>query len=375
MAFRIKASTINKGIIISVLLSVGVMVLIMMLTTKKDTWRQLIDFRWPFIPVIFVLSILRWYADGMAFVVMAKHGSRSSIKPGRAAVIRLEGNLVGSIVPVLIGNFTMNAYLLHKEKLRIHESMALNVLRNILPIFLFIINIPILFLMKSDPDQGRFFHAVIEAISLPIVLIIVAMVITLFYPKRIKHLAMWVIRWCSRIKIIHKKKLFAVRKKMFHEINQFSSIFWMYLRNRKRMLITAFFWIVVTFTLDYIVALAVIWGFGIFPSFWDAMAFQNLIRPILFFALTPGGVGVSELSYLGFYSRYLDIHLIGMAVLLWRLALTYIPMYVGAVFMMREFKTDNRLKTMLLQEGHVPEDGLENNVIPVPDDEEEDDDK
>ncbi|MBN1781560.1 flippase-like domain-containing protein [bacterium] len=359
MGLRIKASTINKGLWVTVLLSIAVMVGILLWTTEQQTWDHLTHFRWPFIPLILLLGVVRWFTDGMAFVTMAKHGSRSSVKPWRAASIRLEGSLVGNMVPVLVGNFTMHAYLLHKEKLRIHESMAITVLRAILPVFIFILNIPILMFMKGDPTGGKFFNALVKAISLPIVAIVIAMVITLFYPERIKHFAMIIVHWCSHIKIIPRNKLFAVQKRLFREINQFSRIFWTYLRGRKLMLLGATAWLAFSFFIDYILAMCILWGFGIhIPSFWKAIAFQNLIRPIIFFALTPGGVGVYELTYLGFFSLYMPQHLIGISVLIWRMVLTYLPSVAGAFLLLREFKQDTKLKTMLLNEGHVPEEAL-----------------
>lgn len=362
MGLRINTSTINKGLWISISLSFAVMVGILLWTTKQETWQQLARFQWPYIPLILFMSVIRWYMDGMAFVVMAKHGSRSTLGLNRATVIRLEGSLVGSIVPVLVGNFSMHAYLLHKEKLRIHESMAITVLRAVLPVFLFLINIPILLFMKGDPNSSKFFDALVKAISLPIIGIVIFMVITLFYPDRIKHFGIWVVRLCSHIKIIPKNRLFAVQKKLFKEINQFSSIFWMYLKGRKLMLLATMGWLTLTFLMDYFIAMAILWGFGFFPPFWKAMAFQNLIRPIIFFALTPGGVGVWEFTYLGFFSLYMPQHLIGISVFIWRLMITYLPSIAGAFMLVNEFKGDTRLKTMLLKEGHIPSEGfVENN--------------
>lgn len=359
MNLRVKPSHLTKGLLIFIFLSVGVMVGILLWTTEPETWVQLTRFDWPYIPMIIGLGIVRWFVDGMAFVTMAKHGSRSSVSVARAAAIRLEGSLVGSVVPVLVGNFSMHAYLLHKEKLRLHESMAITVLRAVLPVFIFLINIPILLFMRGDPNSYKFFDALVKAISLPIVGIVVFMVLTLFYPDRIKHFALAVVRLLSRIKLIHKDRLFAIQKRLFREINQFSGIFWTYLHGRKLMLLGAIGWLFIAFILDYLIAMAILWGFGYFPPFWKAMAFQNLIRPIIFFALTPGGAGVWEFTYLGFFSLYMPQHLIGISVLIWRMVLTYLPSVVASFMLIREFKGDTRLKTMLLEEGHLPEDEFE----------------
>ena len=202
MSIKLKKSTLAKGFTLFVILSLAVMVGILLWTTDKETWNYTTHFQWVYVPVLVILGIVRWLFDGRAFVTMAKHGSHSTISVLKAAIIRLEGTLVASVVPVLVGTFSMHAYLLHKEKLRLHESVAITVLRAILPVFLFLLNIPILIYMKTDPNGGKFFTEFLKVISLPVVAVIVFFVYTLFYPEKIKGWASKLVRWYGR----HKKK-------------------------------------------------------------------------------------------------------------------------------------------------------------------------
>src|SRR4030042_6233316 len=98
MALRIKKTIVLKGVLLSVLLSAGVVVGILIWTTRSETWQQLLNFQWPFMPLLIGFGIIRWYLDGMAFVTMARHGSKSTLGVNRAAAIRLEGNLIAYVV-------------------------------------------------------------------------------------------------------------------------------------------------------------------------------------------------------------------------------------------------------------------------------------
>ena len=315
------------------------------------------QFRWEvFVPVLLIMAVVRWLLDGMAFVTMAKHGSRSSVSLGRATVIRLEGSLVAAVVPVLLGTFSMHAYLLHREKMNVSESVAITVLRAIVPIFIFLFNIPILMFMKADPATGNFFARFIEVISLPVVVIIVFFIITLFYPHKIKELASSLIRWWGRIKFLHIERIIAMEERFFHEIDQFSKILWLYLKKKKQMLFKTGGWILSAFIADYFIAIAILWGFGINPPLVRALAIQFLMRPIIFLAPTPGGAGIWEFTYLGFYSLFMPQRLIGVSVLIWRVLVTYIPSIVGTVFLTKEFHRDAQLKKMLLEKGELPEE-------------------
>lgn len=356
MAMRIKKSIVLKGIILFVLLSVGVMVGILIWTTKHETWRQLVHFQWPFIPLVIGFGILRWYLDGMAFVTMAKHGSKSSLCINRAVEIRLEGNLISHVLPMLFGLLVSHVYLLYKEKMELSEAVAITSLRATLPIFFFLLNIPILLFMKDDPNSSKFFSEFIQLISIPIVVVVILFVITLFYPRHIKKGASKFVRWCGKIKIIHIEKMIAIETRVFHEIDQYSNVLWTYLKKKKRMLFSASGWIFMAFLSDYFIALSIIWGFGYHPPLIRALLIQFLMRPIIFFAPTPGGTGIWDFTYLGFFSMFLPQYVIGVSVLLWRLMLTYIPVVVGSIVLTKDIRLDKKMRKIILEQGQIPQE-------------------
>jgi uncharacterized protein (TIRG00374 family) len=352
MALGIKESHLRNGFIIFILLSVAVMVGILIWTTEPETWQQIRKFRIGFIPLLIFLSVIRWYMDGMFFVILAKHGHKSSISLNRATVIRLEGTVLSAVVPIIVGTFAMHSYLLHKEKFKISESMAMTVLRGIMPVFLFLLNIPILLCMRDKQESSKFFTDLINLVSLPIVISLFFFAVALFYPDRMKRAALILIHWFGRIKKFRRseKKMLAIERRVFREIDHFSGIFWMYLRERKGVLIHATFWIFMSFFVDYVVAMAIMWGFGYHPPFWHAIAVQFLIRPIIYFAPTPGGAGIWEFSYLGFFSLYMPHSLIGISVLIWRLLLSYIPIIIGGFYTTREFAQDEKFREIVQKE-------------------------
>lgn len=359
MGISVSKSALTKGFLAFILLSLGIMVGLIVWTTDSNTWSNLAKFHWQIVPLIIILAIVRWYFDGMAFVTMAKHGSVSNISLNRAAIIRLEGTLVASVVPVLVGTFSMHAYLLHKEKMKLSEAMAITILRAILPVLIFLLNIPILMLMKSNPMGDQFFGKLLQAISLPVVVIIVFFVITLFYPHKIKNMASSLVRWWGRIRFIHVEKIIKLEERVFHEIDQFSKIFWIYLRRRKFMLLKASLWIMAAFVADYFIAIAILWGFGYRPDILPALGMQFLMRPIIYFAFTPGGAGIWEFTYVGFFSLFMPKSLYGISVLLWRLFVSHIPAIVGGIFLIKEFNRDKGLKDMILQKGKLPEEDID----------------
>jgi len=363
MGLGVKESHFRKGLVVFVLLSVSVMIGILFWTTEADTWHQLRRFQLVYIPLLLVLSVIRWYFDGLFFVTLAKQGHESPLSMHRAAIIRLEGTVLAAVLPILVGTFSMHAYLLHKEKLKISESMAITVLRSIVPVFLFLLNIPILIFLKEDAESSRFFTQLIKAISVPIAVILVFFVITLFYPDQIKKVATAGVHWLGSMKFKHsEERILALEKRVFHEIDQFSHIFWTYLREKKLVLFQATFCIFMAFLVDYFIALAILWGFGFEPGLVRAISIQFLIRPIIYFALTPGGAGIWEIAYLGFFQLFMPQSLSGIAVLIWRMLLTYLPIVVGTFFMIREFGKDHKIKEFIIENPDEDEVYLDEDV-------------
>ncbi|HHS14298.1 MAG TPA: flippase-like domain-containing protein [bacterium] len=358
MGVRIRKSVLKKGITLFFLLSLAVMVGILLWTTESDTWTLLGRFRPEFIPLLFGLAALRWMVDGMAFVTMVKDHPRKVLTLRRAVEIRLQGSLVANVLPVVLGSFTMHTYLLNKERLNLSESMAMTVLRAVLPVFIFLVNIPILIFLGSDPRQETLFLRLMEVISLPMALIIVFFTYTLFFPHRIKKAASALIRWWGRTRIIHMERVIAWEEKTFREVDQFSRILWGYLRHRRGVIFRSAGWLSSAFLIDYLIGLAIIWGFGIHPPWLYAVLLQCLMRPIIYLAPTPGGAGVWDLTYLGFFALYLPQSIIGVAVLIWRLLISYLPALAGALVLVHEFRRDRRLKNILEKRGVFTDEEL-----------------
>jgi len=336
----------QRGIIIFVAASTIIIVGILVFTTEHETWKGILNFKVVYIPVLLVLAIVRWFFDGQAFVVLSGVGSKRKLSLKRATIIRLEGALVSSVIPILVGTLSTHTYLLYKEKMRISESVAITVLRSILPVFLFFLNIPILIFFREDSLQQHFFNQLLRTISVPIIAAILFFIIILFYPEVLKRITQFLIKSAVFFRVVHKDRISSVNKRLLSEVDKFSKILWLYIVKRKSAIAGAGFWILAAFTVDYFIALIIISGFGYTYPVVKGIAIQFLMRPIIYFAPSPGGAGIWEFTYLGFFSIYMPKYLLGIAVLLWRLLVSYLPMIAGLVFFLREFGNDKKISEL-----------------------------
>ncbi|HJK78326.1 lysylphosphatidylglycerol synthase transmembrane domain-containing protein [Methanocorpusculum vombati] len=103
------------------------------------------------------------------------------------------------------------------------------------------------------------------------------------------------------------------------------------------LLMTVAFW-----ASEFIIASVLMVGLGLEPMFLISFIFQLLIAMIMMIPLTPGGVGVAEVSIAAFYSIIIPLPLVGVFVLLWRLILYYFNVVVGLIASLRIVRREAR---------------------------------
>lgn len=101
-----------------------------------------------------------------------------------------------------------------------------------------------------------------------------------------------------------------------------SAIFW-------GILFSVFYWFN-----EFIIAFVICVGLGVQPTyelFLLSLIFQLLITVIMMIPLTPGGVGVAEISLGGFYALIIPSSIVGIFVLLYRLIFFYFNLAIGFI--------------------------------------------
>ena len=109
------------------------------------------------------------------------------------------------------------------------------------------------------------------------------------------------------------------------------------------VLFTALYWVN-----EFVIAYFICIGLGIEPTsalFLLSLIFQLLITVILMIPITPGGVGIAELSLSGFYALIIPTSLVGIFVLIYRFIFYYFNLIAGFIASMlivrRESHTEN----------------------------------
>ena len=105
------------------------------------------------------------------------------------------------------------------------------------------------------------------------------------------------------------------------------------------LLFSALYWIN-----EFVIASVLMVGLGLPPNVLLAFIFMILITVIMMIPLTPGGVGIAEVSMGGFFALIIPTSLLGVFVLLWRLIMYYFNLVIGFAASMIIVRREAKIK-------------------------------
>jgi uncharacterized protein (TIRG00374 family) len=329
----------KKGLYLYLGISLIALVALLVWTSDRQTWKAIIRFNPSCLPLLILATALKWIFDGLSISVLVRGGSRVRIGMWRATGMRLQSSFLAVALPIFLSSTSYQGYLLYKENLSPGRSAGISTFRAILPLFIFLLIIPLPFTSYSGIKVNLLFSRIMKGIFLPITLGLFFFILALFFPHWIKGLSSWVIERLRRLKALKPERVSRVKKAAFREVDLLSAQLSHYLTKGKRTLLLAEGSILVSFFWEFAIGVIILWGWGVKPPLFQSFLVQFLLRPIIYFAPTPGASGVSELGYAGFFSLFVPKYLVGVSVLLWRIWSSYLGMILGGfeiVFSLRE---------------------------------------
>ena len=113
-------------------------------------------------------------------------------------------------------------------------------------------------------------------------------------------------------------------------------------RRKHWVLVWGGIFVVLAYVAEFLVGLTIVWGFGYRGSLMEPFILQCLLKPIVSASPTPGALGVGEGGYIGFFAAYLPSHFIGIALVMWRTVLYFLPMTVGGLLVAKRIRFAGR---------------------------------
>ncbi|MCD6166121.1 flippase-like domain-containing protein [bacterium] len=321
-----------------ILISLIALGIIIGITITKETWTRLNQFSLNYLLIMVISVILRWFFDGLSLRSLINGNSSLKIGLWKATKMRLQCTFVAVILPVVLGSTAFQVYLLHKEKVSTGESVAITSIRAILPILIFVLLVPLFWTLGFQNGTKPVFVKLIRLASTPLVISLAAFTIAVVFPNWIKKALSGITNLIRKIGWLKFKNLEKVEHWLNNEVDELHTALTAYWRKGKWSLTLATFWCVLFLLMEFSIAILILAGFGIHLQLIKAFGIQFLLKAFLYLAPTPGGSGINEFSYLGFFGMYAPKYLLGVAVLMWRFFAYYISVIAGGITMLKDHR-------------------------------------
>ena len=323
----------KKLLWISIGLSLGIMLLVILFTFDEETLVALKNFDYRFLLIAFGLHLLAIVFWGIRILVLCRSlGYRVPLR--HCINMAASGQLLAAITPSNIGGEPVRVHELYKAKVPLADSTAVVLVERLLEAVLLVLGVII--------GMGTF-SIVYRNGEIPAELITAAWIGTAFFVGILLVLILimrkpeTVKKWgLAILGLVTKKMKPARREKLEGDItggiDQFYSTFRHFAGKEGRiglflgLLFSLAFW-----TCEYSIASVIMMGMGYEPHILLSIIFQLIIAVILMIPLTPGSTGIAELCYAGFYSLILPSSVIGLFVVLLRAILYYSNLVLGFI--------------------------------------------
>lgn len=323
----------KKLLWISVGLSLGIMLLVILLTFDEETIVALKNFDYRFLLFAFCLHLLAIVFWGVRIVVLCRSlGYRVPLR--HCINMAASGQLFAAITPSNIGGEPVRVHELYKAKVPLADATAVVLVERLLEAVLLVLGVIV---------GMTAFSLVYRNGEIPSELITAAWVGTAFFAGILLVLILimrkpeTVKSWGSTILGFFTKKMKPVRREKLQTdlsagIDQFYGTFRHFAGKEGRiglilgLILSLCFW-----TCEYAIASVIMMGLGYEPHILLSIIFQLIIAVILMIPLTPGSTGIAELCYAGFYSLILPSAVIGLFVVLLRAILYYSNLVIGFI--------------------------------------------
>jgi len=310
-------------------------------TTKEETWSGLAAFGWLPIVGLFAIEFLRMVLEAMSLLVLVNGTQSEKIRFWEAVELTLESYFIGQLIPVSAAGVPYQAFLLTRKGVRAGWATAVVLVKGFVPgVFFFVVLVvsvvAALFGWSGSPASLTYFKIIAPISVLPIGVVIALLYIMLRRPALFDRLVEGVAAFLGRkLRGRAAERVNEVRDRLESESRVFREALTTIGRKRPFVLAGGATLVMLAFVIEFMIAVVILWGFGYRGSVVEPVALQCILKPILTASPAPGSLAVGEGGYIGFFVSYLPEAYIGVSLVLWRLAVYFVPMFVGGVLVAR----------------------------------------
>ncbi len=281
---------------------------------------------WYFVLLGYIMFFVIVAGDTVVFYGLTKRMCDKKSLP-LAIKVSILGRYYDRITPWAVGGEPFQMAYLYKNDISTAHSCAITMSRHIIRFFtVAIVVISILIFSRVTTNVWVMVTAIVSVLGGLVVPVF--MLICAFKPKIGEKIVTGVLKFLTKIKIVkdYDKQL----SKWQAQVNDFL-VGIQYLSVNKNMIIVISLVSVVELFAVNSVPYFIMCGLGMAVDYWSIFVLCVFVTYASSLAPTPGGAGIAELSFYAIFASVIAENYIFWAVLMWRIAIFYLPIFIGFV--------------------------------------------
>ena len=317
------------------------MAVTVIVTTDDETWRGVLSFGVWLLALLLAAESMRMLLESLALRVLINGMQDKKVTAMEALELTVEGYFVGQLMPFSAAGVLYQGFLLTRKGVRAGLATAIVLAKGFVPsmfFFLVLAGVATSTALGWEGSAGTaaFLKVVGPLSALPLVLAVTILIVMLRYPRRFDSLVDGVaVFLAGRLRGKAALRIERSRVLMEEESHVFREALTTLGRHKRWVLLWGVLLVILAYIAEFTVAIVILWGFGYRGSLFEPLVLQCLLKPVIVAMPTPGSLVLGEGGYIGFFAVFLPAHFIGVSLVLWRLALYFVPMSVGGVLVAR----------------------------------------
>lgn len=328
---------IRRGAIIFFAITLFAFTALFLYGNTADSLVELRNIKPFYIPIILGLVFFDWWIGGWRNTIFVR-----KVIPGAPQRICFDANLanifMGAVTPSQTGGGPMHLYMLYRKGVQLTHGIALSVINFISSIIFFVTSSGLaLWYLKGTEINSTLFTLIKSGYTIFTSLFL----LILFGMVAPKVLSRGISKFGSTITALFQtkqKKILNVVNSINEKLFEYNTTIKLFLRENPILFPYSLLITFIMYFNKFLVAFMIVRGLGYDGDFWSIIAVQAITFFLLYFAPTPGGSGVAELSIATLMTPFIPAVGITSFTILHRSFLLILPAIFGAFIVLKELK-------------------------------------
>lgn len=285
-----------------------------------------LDFR--FLALAVGMSLLDMWLGGWRNHILAR-----VLKPGISQMVCIRANLanifMGAVTPSQTGGAPAQLYIWHREGIPLKDGLTISLINWFSTLIFFPTSAFIALMILKNQFSEDILSYLLRFGFIIFLVLLTLVTIAFIRPILIGKVLRGIGYWIGSLNSKWEQKIVEKADQLYASVQGYQQSCKALLIDRPYLFPYSFFMTTLLYFNKFCLAYVLMLGIGGTAAFWPVIAVQVVVIFILYFAPSPGGSGIAELSIAGLMSSILASDLVPAFTLLHRVFLLFIPAIVG----------------------------------------------